>query len=450
MLPNVPHYVIAYLAIFRSGATVVPVSYGLSEYELTPLLEEVEVDTIIYWSGDTNQVDKAVAKLPLVKRLIVLGEKQTADSISFTKLMSQSHPDMEPVDLDDDDIAIIKLGSGVSGRPVGAEFTHSAIAANAIATRDTLEITPQDRIVAVLPLTHSAGEGLVLNLFIASGCTLVMSPRFDPQALSRELRSGSATILAAYPSMLQALVESAVEESISPTLRLTLCTGGVLEEDLLKDFEQRFGGYTLECYTMRDAGPVVAINKWRTGRRVGSLGHPLAGVEMRIIGKSGKECSIGEVGEIVVRGSAVMRSYSGRPRLSRHKMPDKWIRTEDYGRMDINGFFYYSGSDLDRVMVEGKSFYIQEIERLLSIHPDISDSVVVITYDEDNTPILKACVVPANESHVTTESLAQLFRQNLSPHKCPEMIRFYKDLPRNEAGDINRDELAGFVKTDAT
>ncbi len=446
MLPNVPHYVISYLAILRSGATVIPINHGLSEYELTPMLEEGEVDSIICWSGDLKVIYSVTAKLPLIKNLIVLGERLPVNVNSLTRLISVSQPLFEPTELDDDDIAVIRFGNGRSGRPVGAEFTHYTTAANAIAVRDTLEITPQDRIAAVMPLTHPAGEGLILNLFIASGCSLSMSTRFEPISFSKELRSDGTTILTVFPSMLRSLVNCDNDLTISPTLRLTLCTGGYLDEELLKDFERRFGGYTLECYTLPDTGPVVATNKWRTGRRVGSLGHPLSGVEMRVIGDSGKECSIGEVGEIVVRGSGVMRSYVGRPRYTGLKLADRWIRTEEDGKMDINGFFYYSGCDPDRMVLDGKSFYTCQIEHLLSIHPNIAESVVVVIIDENNELRLKACIVPVIDSQLTAENILQYFRLHLSYYKCPELIRFYNDLPRDSKGEIDRELLAGLSK----
>jgi long-chain acyl-CoA synthetase len=445
MLPNIPHHIIAYLAIIRSGATVVPIAYGLSEYELLPMLEEAEVDSIICWAGDLKVVDSAVDKLPLVKRLIVLGEQSLPNVISLTRLISQSQPVFEPAELDDDDIALIRIGNGRSGRPVAAEITHHSLATNAIAVRDTVEIIPQDSISTVIPLSEIAGEGLALNLFIASGCCIALDPNFDLTKFGKSIKTNGTTVLVAYPSHLSSMASQNADIAEKSTLRLTLCTGGELNEDVLKDFEKQYGGYTLECYTLRDAGPVVAINKWRTGRRVGSLGHPLPGIEMRIVSDAGKECSIGEIGEIVVKGSCGMRNYTGRPRLTTLKINDKWIRSEDYGRMDINGFFYLSENEVERFVVDGKSFYVHEIESILNMHPGVHDAVVVIASDDLGNQKLKACVVPEAGKEFSTTELEAYLRLRLSSYKIPDMIRIYKDLPRMSSGEVDRNELSGFV-----
>ncbi len=447
ILPNIPHFVISYLAIFRSGAVVVPIQYGLSEYELLPMLEEAEVDTIICWSGDLLSVQNVSRKLQNVKRVIVLGETKSGTTISLTRLISQSQPLLEPVEIDDDDVALIRVSNGRTGRPVAAEFTHQALFANCVALRDTLEITQNDLIATLIPLADVTAEGLVLNLSFSAGCGIILSPGFEWSSFASQLKDSGATLFVGYPSHFIELAKFNFENFHSTTLRLSLCTGGSLEEEVLKNFERIFGGYTLEGYALGEAGPVIALNKWRTGRRVGSLGHPLPGIDMRILGKSGKECSIGEIGEIVVRGSSIMRGFSGRQRLSTLRITDRWLKSGDFGRMDINGFFYYSGCEIDRIVTDGKAFYVHEIERLLNLHPGVAESVVVIVED-DGMLLLKACVVPSAIYEFSTEEIDEFLHRHLSDYKCPDLIRIYKSLPQMKNGEVDREELSGAVHDD--
>lgn len=443
MLPNIPHFPIAYHAILRLGAVVAPVGMGLKGPELGALLEDCEASTLIVWGGALNELRPCVEMVPTMRTLIVLGEELPRGAFSLTSLIARSQPLTEPAEGDDDDPAVIWYGAGETRRPKGAELTHGSLVANAVCCRDVMAVTEADLLLGTLPLSHPMGQTLLMNLAFGSGAALHLYPRFDPMDIACDIQAGRGTVLVGFPSQFRALCDIVQIDADHPSksLRLCVCGGGHLSEETLKEFERKFGGYILECYTMNETSPVCSFNQWRTGRRVGSLGHPLPGVEMRVMDSRGNEAAIGEVGEIAVKGVNVMRGYVGRPRLTAQRMRGGWFRTGDLGRMDINGFFYLVGRREGRILSDGAVVHSAEVESLLRGHPEVADVAVVGIPDSSKGEAVKACVVLRTGATVTTEQLVEYCRTRSAQHKAPTIVRFYRDLPRGEDGRLSRTQL---------
>jgi len=445
MLPNLPQFPIAYYAILRLGAVVVPVNMMYKGREAVLLLEDSEATTLIAWSGVWDDLSRYVSLLGSLKHIIMLGESLPETTEDLTKLIARSQPMTDMVDLDDDDPAVVQYTSGVTGTPKGAELTHGNLTSNVSACREIMRVTPRDTMLGVLPLFHPIGQTLIMHLSLTTGGALELHPRFDPETVVNSLRGGSATLFIGVPSLFSILLNSVKEDDTPPEqpIRLCVCGGGTIPEDVLKQFEKVFGTYILECYTISETSPVTSFNQWRTGRRVGSLGHPIPGAEMKVVDERGHEATIGEVGEIIIKGSNVMRGYINKPRLTEEVLRDGWFHTGDLGKMDINGFFYLVERKNDRIIKGGFSIYPSEVEAVVYGHPDIAEVAVVGIPDEVMGEEVKACVVLREGATVTTEQLSEYCRQSMALYKVPAVVRFYKDLPRTPTGRINKEELRG-------
>lgn len=443
MLPNVPHFIISYYAILRLGAVVVPVNTMYKGRETAWLLEDSEAKVIIVWHGLYNDLSRYISVLNSLKQVVVLGENPLQDTVSLTGLISKSKPLADIEELEEDDPAVIQYTAGVTGTPKGAELTHGNILSNVNACRDIMRVTSKDTFLGVLPLFHIIGQTLVMHLAITSGAAIELHPKFEPKAVAQSFLTGSVSLFIGVPSMFR-LINDAVESeelTIENPVRLCICGGGSISEELLKDFERKFSTYILETYTTAETSPVISFNQWRTGRRVGSLGHPIPGVEMQVVDENNEEVSIGEIGEIVIKGNNVMRGYINKPRYTAEILEDGWFRTGDLGRMDINGFFYLVDRLNDRIIKGGFSIYPSEVESLIYGHPDVKEVAVVPIFDEIMGQEVKACVVLNENAVVTTEQLAEYCRDRMALYKVPAVIRFYQDLPRTATGRINKKEL---------
>ncbi|MFC2150531.1 long-chain fatty acid--CoA ligase [Calditrichota bacterium] len=449
MLPNLPQFPIAYYAILRIGAVVVPVNMMYKGREVGWLLEDSEAKILIAWGGLWSEIERHVSVIDSVKKVILLGQEFPGTTESLTAIMAKSNPLSEIVDTERDDPAIIQYTAGVTGTPKGAELTHYNIFTNLKACQEMTKTTPKDVLLTAMPFFHPVGQTLLMNLALCSGAALNIVPRFDPETIVKEFEDGRCTLFIGVPSMYKLLLNQAEPlpedvESSDTKIRLSICGGGAINDDLLKEFEKRFGTYILECYTMSETSPVTSFNQWRTGRRVGSLGHPIPGVEMKIVNEKGVEASIGEVGEIIIKGENVMRRYINRPNITAEVLRDGWYHTRDLGKMDINGFFYLVDRLGDRIIKGGFSIYPTEIEDILYGHPDVKEAAVIGVEDEIMGEEVKACVVLKDGSEATTEQLSEYCKERMALYKVPAVIRFFKDLPHTAGGKIDKAELKNY------
>ncbi|HHE46136.1 MAG TPA: long-chain fatty acid--CoA ligase [Bacteroidetes bacterium] len=445
MLPNLPQFPIVYYAVLRLGAVIVPINMMYKGREVARLIEDAEVKAIVAWSGAWDDFAHYAAVLNSIKHIIILGDSLPPNSISLTRLIARNNPMMDIADMDDDDPAVLQYSTGITGALKGAELTYGNITSNLVACRDIMRVTPRDTMLAVLPLFHPIGMTLIMNTSLCTGAAMELHPVFDPKIVAEKLKEGASTLFVGVPSIFKILLNHVNMEDGPPEkpIRLCVCGAGAISEDVLKQFEKVFGTYILECYTTNETSPVTSFNQWRTGRRVGSLGHPIPGVEMKIVDEQGNEASIGEVGEIIIKGSNVMKGYINKPRLTEEVLRDGWFHTGDLGKMDINGFFYLVNRKNDRIIKGGFSIYPTEVEGVLYNHPDVEEVAVIGIPDEVMGEEVKACVVLKEGATVTTEQLADYCRERMALYKVPAVIRFYKDLPRTSTGRLDKAELAG-------
>ena len=445
MLPNMPHFVISYYAALRLGAVVVPVNTMYKGRELSLVLEDCEASVMIVWQGLYSELSRIFNVIGSLKHMVVLGDDIPEGAISLTRLLARSHALNEIEEIEEEDPAIIQYTAGVTGIPKGVELTHGNLLSNVAACREIMRVSQNDEFLAVLPFFLPMGQTLQLNLGLLSGASLRLFPAFVPEDICAAFLSGTSTLFVGVPSMYKILLdqfrELDEESAVENPIRLCICGAGGISEEILKDFEKTFKTYILECYTTVETSPVISFNQWRTGRRVGSLGHPIPGVEMRVVDENDNEVSIGEVGEIVVRGDNVMRGYINRPRMSMEILRNGWFHTGDLGKMDINGFFYLVERLNDRIIKGGFSIYPTEVESVLYCHPDIAEIAVVGIPDETMGQEVKACIVLCEGATVTTEQLANYCRDRMALYKVPAAIRFYKDLPHTPTGRIDKKEL---------
>jgi len=457
-LPNLPHFPIAYYAALRLGAVVVPMNTMHKGHETARLLEDSEAKVLITWQGLWGELSRHLAVMSSLKHILIIGDDIPTGTISLTPLIARSSPLAHITEVDEEDPAIIQYTAGVTGTPKGVELTHGNILSNVNASREIMRVTADDEFLAVLPFFLPMGQTLLLHLALNSGAALNLYPKFDPEEIVSSILNGTSSLFVGVPSMFRLLLDSIIEKiteenlpvpeqveeeptGVDTTVRLCICGGGGIPEDVLKEFEKKFDTYILECYTTAETSPVISFNQWRQGRRVGSLGHPIPGVEMKVVSENDEEVSIGEVGEIVVKGPNIMQGYINRPRASAEILKDGWFHTGDLGKMDINGFFYLVDRLNDRIIKGGFSIYPSEVEAVLYGHPDIEEVAVVPIPDEVMGQEVKACIVLKEDATVTTEQLGEYCQNRMAMYKVPAVIRFYKDLPRTPTGRIDKKEL---------
>jgi long-chain acyl-CoA synthetase len=299
MLPNVPEFAIAYYAVLRLGATVVPMNVLLKRREVGFYLTDPEASLLIAWHGFAEAA-LAGAEEAGVECLLV-------EPDAFEHELAEAEPFTEVARRAGGDTAVILYTSGTTGTPKGAELTHSNLKRNVDVSIGLFTIGAGDVILGALPLFHAFGQTCGLNTAIAAGACLSLIPRFDPAKALAIIERDRVNVFEGVPTMFSALLhDPAAETADVSSLRVSVSGGAALPVEVLRNFEKRFDCIVLEGYGLSETSPVASFNHPDRERTPGSIGTPVSGVEMKLIDENSDVVGAGEVGEIAIRGHNVM------------------------------------------------------------------------------------------------------------------------------------------------
>lgn len=433
MMPNLPAFPVHFYGALLAGAVVVP---------MNPLLREREVEYYLRDSGATvlfaaegSGGDALVACASVGVRLVEVGPLGL-------ETPAVADAAMEPRAADD--TAVILYTSGTTGQPKGAELTHANLETNAATTATTLtQVGPDDVAMGCLPLFHVFGLTCGLNAGIAAGACLTLLPRFDPAAALRTIEQHGVTVFLGVPTMYAALLqaEGAADADVS-SLRTCVSGGAALPVEVLRSFEATFGCVILEGYGLSETSPVASFNHPDQVRKPGSIGTPVAGVEMCLVGVDGGDVPVGEVGEIAIRGEGLMKGYWSKPEATVAALPDGWLRTGDLARQDEDGYFFIVDRKKDLIIRGGYNVYPREVEEVLYEHPDVTEAAVVgVPHPELGEDVAAAVALRAG-AESTPEDLIVFVKERLAAYKYPRHVWIVEALPKGATGKILRREVA--------
>ena len=420
MLPNVPEFAFVYYGVLRAGAVVVP---------MNPLFKAREV---AYYLADSG------AK-------VVFASPSAAPEVA-TALAAGATASMVVVDRAVEDTAVILYTSGTTGRPKGAELTHGNLVRNVEVTQsDLVQLTSDDVVFGGLPLFHSFGQTVTLNSSMAQGATLVLLPRFDAATAAGLLAAHGATVFAGVPTMYAVLL-GLTDPPALPQLRVCVSGGAALPVEVLRRFEKTFGAEVLEGYGLSETSPVASFNRPGPGRKPGSIGYPVTGVEMQVVDSTGAPLAGGEVGEIAIRGHNVMKGYWNKPDATAAVLDDDgWFRTGDLGCVDEDGFYFVVDRKKDLIIRGGFNIYPREIEEVLHEHPDVAAAAVVGIAHPSFGEEVGAAVVLRPGAGVTEAELRGFVKAQVAAYKYPRVLWFLDALPLGPTGKVLKREIVAPV-----
>ncbi|GAB2480383.1 long-chain-fatty-acid--CoA ligase [Nocardiopsis aegyptia] len=460
---NIPAFSIVYWGALKAGATVVPLNVLFKEREVAYHLDDSGAKAYFCFQGTAElpigrEGHAGFTRAEACEHFFMITADPSADSpIDGTETLAQATKDMAPefecADTDEDDTAVILYTSGTTGQPKGAELRHSNMRDNALAGADIfgLDAERPDTFLCVLPLFHSFGQTVIQNAAVAYGGSVVMLPRFEGGSALRLMRSEGITFFAGVPTMYWGLIGALKEagDELGPQnlerLRVAVSGGSALPAEVHREFEERFGMTILEGYGLSETSPVASFSVWGEKTRVGSIGKPIPGVEMKLIDPdSWNEVDPGDddaVGEIAVRGHNVMKGYHGRPEATVQAIRNGWFRTGDLGRRDEDGWYYIVDRAKDMIIRGGYNVYPREVEEVLMTHPDVSLAAVVGVAHETHGEEVKAFVIRDAGATITEDALVVWAKGQMAAYKYPRQVAFVDRLPMNATGKILKREL---------
>jgi len=350
-----------------------------------------------------------------------------------------------PVECKQDDIAVLQYTGGTTGVAKGAMLTHGNLVANLLQIRPMLEdniIEGREVVIAPLPLYHIYSFTLNCGTLLEAGAhnVLIPNPR-DINAFVKELQNYEFTAFLGLNTLFVALCNN--EEFCKldfSHLKLTASGGMALTSKAAKTWKRVTGCEICEGYGMTETSPVVSFNP-RSAIQLGTIGLPLPGTLLKTVDDDNNETPFGERGELCVKGPQVMRGYWQRPDDTRKSMTDDgYLRTGDVAIIQEDGYIRIVDRKKDMIIVSGFNVFPNEVEDVISDHPNVLECAAVGIPDEKSGEAVKVYLVASKEG-VTAGELKEFCRERLTAYKVPRHFEFRTELPKTNVGKVLRREL---------
>ena len=443
LLPNCAEFVTVFHGALRAGMFCVPMNPLYAPSELLYMIKDSGVKVIVAPEQMASMAPLVRAAVPGIT-LVVVGRDGTApDGVVPYESLLTHEPGADTLQSGSvEDLAVVLYTSGTTGKPKGAMLTHRNLSSVAVILGNYMGYAASDRIIAVLPLFHAFGLTVCLNTAIYTGAEIIILPRFRPSEVLAVIQATRATIFVGVPTMYSFILQAAGDAPVDvSSVHHWVSGGAAMPVAVMEAFERRFGAAVLEGYGLSEASPVTAFAPVDgRPRKVGSIGVTLPMMDQRVVDAEDREVTVGEFGELVVRGPNVMKGYLGRPDDTAAVLRDGWLHTGDIARMDEDGYFYIVDRKKDMIIVGGFNVYPREVEEVLFGHEGISESAVIGVPDDQYGETVLAFVVRRNDS-LTAEDIQAFCADRLAKYKRPTRIVFVDELPKNTMGKVLRREL---------
>jgi long-chain acyl-CoA synthetase len=426
---NCPEVPIVYNAVWRAGGVVTPAIFLLPPLELRHILVDSEARVVVA-SPEFVDLAAAAADVPVVS--------------------TEDLPEAEPapiVERRDDDLAALMYTGGTTGRAKGVMLSHTNLWEVGKAAQDAGHVPGIVRGLSPLPLSHSYGLLVtVVGLHSPEPNVTALMRWFDPAGFLALVQEHSVQISAVVPSMLQLLLAQPLEEYDLSSLRYLACGAAPLPREVVAELQRRLPWVELrEGYGLTETSALVSTNP--PGRiRLGSVGLPVPGVDLRVVDDEDRAVAAGEVGEICCRSRFLMQGYWRAPELTAEAMRGGWFHTGDLGYVDGDGYLYVVDRKKDLIIRGGFNVFPRDVEDALLEHPAVALAGVVGRPDERHGEEVVAFVSLRNGSEVTGDELVAFAKKRIGGYKYPREVRVVPDVPLTPVGKVDRKALRELVR----
>jgi fatty-acyl-CoA synthase len=460
-MQNSPQYVIAYYAILRADAVVVPLNPMLVAEELGVYLEDSgatvavagqeiaarfagyvpnPLGTVIvaaYSDALERETDIALPPAVAAPRAPMRG----TGFVAFADALAAGERP-GPIATGGADMALLPYTSGTTGRPKGCVHTHSSIQTTAFATPMWGgNLQPGRRVLSVLPYFHVTGMTGDMNAALLCGSTIVMLTRWDPATTLQLIERYQCTNMTAISTMVVDLLAHPGYRAEALASLVHLGGGGApLPAAVGTELSERLGLNYMEGYGLTETIAMTHANP-PDRTKLQCLGVPTFGVDSRVIDpETLHELRAGETGEIITSGSQVMREYWRQPDATAEAFIEldgkRFFRTGDLGYVDEDGYFFLVDRLKRMINVAGFKVWPAEVETKLFAHPAVKEACVIATVDPRLGERVKALIVPRDGVDVTAEEIVSWAREHMAVYKAPTIVEFVGSLPRSGSGKV--------------
>jgi malonyl-CoA/methylmalonyl-CoA synthetase len=426
--------IVVALACLRAGAVLLPLNTAYTLAELEYFLGDSEPALTLCRPDWLEPVRTLARKLGL-PRVESLGMARDG---TFAEAIAAAPPAFETVHRASGDLAAILYTSGTTGRSKGAMLSHENLSSNALTLVDCWRFTAADRLIHALPVFHTHGLFVAVNVALLSGATMIFMQRFDPDAVIAALPE--ATAMMGVPTFYTRLLDhSGLDRDTCANMRLFVSGSAPLLAETHAAWRARTGFAILERYGMTETN-MITSNPYDGERRPGAVGFALPGVSVRIADlESGAPVQDGEIGVIEVEGPNVFTGYWRMPEKTKQEFrADGYFITGDLARVDDDGYIHIVGRAKDLVISGGFNVYPKEVETEIDAIEGVLESAVFGVPHADFGEAVTAAVVMRPGAKLTEITILTALSRRLAKFKAPKQVVLVDSLPRNAMGKVQK------------
>jgi len=467
---NVPEWLHLQFGLGMIGAVLVTVNINYKSHEVEYILNQSDSTALVHVEGyrktSFSQIVKEVVpetengkvsseKLPHLKHVIRIGDgEKSGDFLSFKDVirLGETISDEElghhERSLDTNDVINMQYTSGTTGFPKGVMLTHRNIINNARMTGDILGMTESDRLLIQVPLFHCFGCVTSSLNCVSHGATMVVLESFDPLKALKIIEAERCTLVNGVPTMFIATMSHADFGKFDlSSLRSGIMAGAPCPEEAMKSVMTRMHCPEITiAYGATETSPVITMTRRDdpVDLRVATVGKLFDGIEGQVVDpETGTPLPSNTQGEIVTRGSCIMKGYYKMPEATAEVIDsERWFHTGDLGMMDENGYFRITGRIKDMIIRGGENIYPREIEEFLHRHPKVKDVYVVGIPDEKYGEQVLASIELKDGEEGTAEEFEEFCNGRIARHKVPKYWEFNVPMPMTASGKVQKFKLA--------
>ncbi len=451
-MANHPLAFAVFQGIFRTGGTAIPVMFMMSAAELRYVLSDSKARGVITDEANVSKVREAVQGLDHIRWMVVLGGEDNPGS-SPPEYRLETFLDNEPEtnlpQISEDDPALMLYTAGTTGKPKGVMLTHANLIASAEAANEASELDRWEGPyigMSAMPMAHIFGVGVMNSGYlapehIADGYSVQMS-WFEPERFMQLIEQHRCTVMVAVPTMLALILNHPrVEQYNLSSLKMVVCGASPLPVEMARAFSERYGCRIREIYGLTENTGLGSANRLSEPYRPGSAGRAYFNTELKIFDQDDKPLPANEIGEVVMRGPAVMKGYYNRPEETAEALRHGWLHTGDMGYLDEDGYLFIVDRKKDMIIRGGENIYPGELEEIIYAVKGVAEAAVVGVPDPIYGESVIAFVVPGPGANLSEQEITDFMRTRTASFKVPAKIHFTDSLPKSPVGKVLKREL---------
>ncbi|WKZ70485.1 MAG: long-chain fatty acid--CoA ligase [Melioribacteraceae bacterium] len=433
---NKSEFVFLFSACVKIGAILVPLNFRLTPRELDTLIADAAPKLFLYETEFEEEVKrlKTINSIPIKLSLDIITKfsKEKIQLIDF-------HYDHK---IQESDPVMILYTAGTTGLSKGAIITHKMLYWNSINTALRLDLSSQDHTQSFAPFFHTGGWNVLFTPFMHHGASHTLLTKFDADLILQLMEKEKSTILFGVPTMLQMMAESEYFDKVDlSSVRYAIVGGAPMPIPLINKWHEK-GVFIRQGYGLTEVGPnCFSLHQDDAIRKKGSIGFTNFYVEAKVVDDKGNELGINEVGELWLKSPVVTPGYWQKEKETNESITDGWFHTGDMVRKDEEDFYYVVDRKKNMYISGGENVYPSEIENFLYTNDVIREVAVIGVPDEKWGEVGKAYLSLKENSKLNKDELKKICTGNLAKYKIPKYFEILDELPKNEAGKIDKKKL---------